>query len=216
MRRIKHKKKWILARSLLAALLVVTVIPTYSWLFSQSDPVVNTFAGGTIKIKLDEAKVDKDGKKLTGEEAERVTANSYKYVAGAVLDKDPTVSVIKGSEECYVFVCVENQLTDKFTIDLDTEPWIKVAADGEKTVYAYKEKVDAREAEDDVNLPAVFTTVTVSEDLTAEDVETLGEKKLNVTAYAVQTGSLKSDAAIDMAVLNFLGEDITADHVEIK
>lgn len=216
MRRIKHKKKWILARSLLAALLVVTVIPTYSWLFSQSDPVVNTFAGGTIKIKLDEAKVDKDGKKLTGEEAERVTANSYKYVAGAVLDKDPTVSVIKGSEECYVFVCVENQLTDKFTIDLDTEPWIKVAADGEKTVYAYKEKVDAREAEDDVNLPAVFTTVTVSEDLTAEDVEALGEKKLNVTAYAVQTGSLKSDAAIDMAVLNFLGEDITADHVEIK
>ena len=216
MRRKKHKKKWILARSLLAALLVVTVIPTYSWLFSQSDPVVNTFAGGTIKIKLDEAKVDKDGKKLTGEEAERVTANSYKYVAGAVLDKDPTVSVIKGSEECYVFVCVENQLTDKFTIDLDTEPWIKVAADGEKTVYAYKEKVDAREAEDDVNLPAVFTTVTVSEDLTAEDVEALGEKKLNVTAYAVQTGSLKSDAAIDMAVLNFLGEDITADHVEIK
>ena len=216
MRRIKHKKKWILAGSLLAVLLVVTVIPTYSWLFSQSDPVVNTFAGGTIKIKLDEAKVDKDGKKLTGEEAERVTANSYKYVAGAVLDKDPTVSVIKGSEECYVFVCVENQLTDKFTIDLDTEPWIKVAADGEKTVYAYKEKVDAREAEDDVNLPAVFTTVTVSEDLTAEDVEALGEKKLNVTAYAVQTGSLKSDAAIDMAVLNFLGEDITADHVEIK
>ena len=216
MRRIKHKKKWILARSLLAVLLVVTVIPTYSWLFSQSDPVVNTFAGGTIKIKLDEAKVDKDGKKLTGEEAERVTANSYKYVAGAVLDKDPTVSVIKGSEECYVFVCVENQLTDKFMIDLDTEPWIKVAADGEKTVYAYKEKVDASEAEDDVNLPAVFTTVTVSEDLTAEDVEALGEKKLNVTAYAVQTGSLKSDAAIDMAVLNFLGEDITADHVEIK
>ena len=76
--------------------------------------------------------------------------------------------------------------------------------------------MDAREAEDDVNLPAVFTTVTVSEDLTAEDVEALGEKKLNVTAYAVQTGSLKSDAAIDMAVLNFLGEDITADHVEIK
>ena len=216
MRRIKHKKKWILARSLLAALLVVTVIPTYSWLFSQSDPVVNTFAGGPIKIKLDEAKVDKDGKKLTGEEAERVTANSYKYVAGAVLDKDPTVSVIKGSEECYVFVCVENQLTDKFTIDLDTEPWIKVAADGEKTVYAYKEKVDAREAEDDVNLPAVFTTVTVSEDLTAVDVAARGEKKIKVTAYAVQTGSLKSDAAIDMAVLNFLGEDITADHVEIK
>lgn len=61
MRRIKHKKKWILAGSLLAVLLVVTVIPTYSWLFSQSDPVVNTFAGGTIKIKLDEANVDKEG-----------------------------------------------------------------------------------------------------------------------------------------------------------
>ena len=62
-----------------------------------------------------------DGKAITGEGARRVTANRYKYIAGAVLDKDPTPTVLKGSEECYVFLCVENGLTDQFTMDDSTE-----------------------------------------------------------------------------------------------
>lgn len=213
---MKRNKKWIALGSILAILLVVTVIPTYSWLSSQTDPVVNSFAGGTISLKLDEARVDEHGKQLTGDKAERVTGNSYQYVAGAVLDKDPTPTVLRGSEECYVFLCVENQLTDKFSLDYDTESWLKIGEKGNKTVYAYKEKIDALHAEKDVVLSPIFTKVTVSESLTSEDVTQLGQKNLNVVAYAVQTASLKNNDAIDMAVTNFLGEGITPDYVEIK
>ena len=151
--------------SLLALVVVLLgVAPTLSWLFSTSQPVINTFSGGTIAIKLDEALVDADGKAIEGEGAQRVTANRYKYVAGAVLDKDPTATVLKGSE-----------------------------------------------SETDVVLPPVFTTVTVSEELTSEDIETLGERTICVTAYAVQTHSLTEKDAIALAVTQFLPDNTPAD-----
>ena len=103
---MRKSQKLMLTSLLLAVIMVITVMPTLSWLSSTSEPVVNTFAGGMISIKLDEAKVDINGKAIAG--AERVKENRYKYVAGAVLDKDPTPTVLKGSEECYVFLLVEN------------------------------------------------------------------------------------------------------------
>lgn len=206
---MKKRKSLIAAGIVMAALLIVTVTPTFSWLSSQSEEVVNKFAGGTISILLDEAKVDTDGKAIAGED--RTTSNSYKYVAGAVLDKDPTPTVLKGSEECYVFLCVENGLSDKFTMNYDTQSWNAVSEDGNKTVYMYKEKVNALESETDVVLAPIFTTVTVAESLTAEDIESLGETTLSVTAYAVQTKSLEKDEAIKLAIDNFLGENETAE-----
>ena len=178
--------------------------------------LVNTFAGGAISLMLDEAKVGTDGKALTGEDAQRVTSNNYKYAAGAVLDKDPTPTVLKGSDECYVFLCVENELNEKFAMNYDADSWLKVAAAEDKTVYAYSARVNASDASEDVALKPIFTTVTVSEDLTADDIKELGERTLSVTAYAVQTASLSSADAIDMAVANFLPEGTKADHVTIS
>ena len=214
---MKKRKRLITGAALLVICLAAAVLPTYSWLSSKSETVVNKFAGGTISIAMDEAKVDADGKKIEGEDAQRVTSNSYKYTAGAVLDKDPTPTVIKGSDECYVFVCVENQLSDKFSINYDADSWKSVATQGDKTVYAYVKKVAAKEAEKDITLPPVFNQVKVSENLTSEDIENLGEKNLNVTAYALQTASLDSKEAIDIAVKAFLGEDAKADrHITIE
>ncbi len=210
---MKKRKNLIAIGAVLAILLVVTVVPTFSWLSAQSERVVNTFAGGAISILLDESPVGTDGKKVEGA---RTIGNSYKYKAGAVLDKDPAVTVIKGSEECYVFLCVENELTDDFKINYDTDSWLKVAQSGEKTVYAYKQKVNVLEADEDKMLEPIFTTVTVSADLTSEEIAELGEKTLAVTAYAVQTESLTSAEAIDLAVANFLGKGVSADHVTIN
>lgn len=213
---MRKSRKLMIASLMLAVTAVLTVAPTLSWLSATSAPVVNTFAGGAIAIRLDEALVGTDGKAIEGEGAQRVTGNSYKYMAGAVLDKDPTPTVLKGSEECYVFLCVENGLNDKFTMDYDTVSWLKVAEEGEKAVYAYYERVDASESEEDVVLNPVFTTVTVSEDLTSEEIGSLGERKLSVTAYAVQTSSLTSEAAIDLAVAQFLPEGAEADYPAIN
>lgn len=212
---MRKSQKILITSILLAVIALVSVPSTMSWLSYTSSPVVNTFAGGAISVTLDEAKVDADGKAITGSDAQRVTENSYKYVPGAVLDKDPTTTVLKGSEECYVFLCVDNQLNDKFSANYDTKSWLEVASADGKTLYAYKATVDAEKSENDIALEPIFTTITVSDTLTAEDIEKLGSKTLTVTAYAVQTDSLDSKSAIDLAVAEFLPEGTKATYPEI-
>jgi hypothetical protein len=201
---MRKSKNFIIMLLLVAVISVCTISPTFSWLSSESEKVVNTFAGGTIAIVLDETQVDADGKFISN--GARVTSNNYKYAAGTELDKDPTPTVLKGSDPCYVFVCIENQLNDLFSLNIDDTSWLKVAQAEDKTLYVYNTKIDALEADEDVVLNPVFTKVKVSEDLTVEDVEDLGEKTLCATAYAVQTESISQNTAIDLAVAQFMPE----------
>ncbi len=211
LKEMRNVKTWLVLLVSVVLITLTAASPTYSWLSAQSERVVNTFAGGAISIILDESPVDTDGKVTVGS---RVTSNNYKYVAGAVYDKDPTATVLKGSEECYVFLCLENDLTEKFSLDINTDEWKQVAVKDNITVYAYRTTVDAEDSDEDVVLPALFNHVTVADSLTAEDIESLGEKTLCVTAYAVQTESLTSAEAIDLAVAQF-AEGAVPDYIEI-
>ncbi len=201
---MRKSQKAIIVSLLLAVIAAMTISPTLSWLSDTSDSVVNTFAGGAISIKLDEALVDTNGKTVEGDSAQRVLENSYKYIPGAVLDKDPTVTVLKGSEECYVFMCVDNELNDLFTINYDTTSWLKVASNGNKTVYIYKSSINALMTDNDVVLNPIFTTITVSQDLTSQDVEEIGQKTVTATAYAVQAANIEKNEAINLAIEQFL------------
>lgn len=201
---MRKSQKAVIASLLLAVIAAMTISPTLSWLSDTSDSVVNTFAGGAISIKLDEALVDPNGKTVEGDSAQRVLENSYKYIPGAVLDKDPTVTVLKGSEECYVFMCVDNELNDLFTINYDTTSWLKVASNGNKTVYIYKSSINALMTDNDVVLNPIFTTITVSQNLTSQDVEEIGQKTVTATAYAVQAANIDRDEAINLAIEQFL------------
>ncbi len=194
---MKKSKKFLV--SFLAVIVIAASLaaPTYSWLSSKSEKVVNTFAGGAITVTIDEAQVDTNGMKIEG--GERVIANSYKYAAGSVLDKDPTPTVLKGSVSCYVFLCVDNELNNLFSMNINTDDWSAVAEEGSKTIYIYNETVDAEKLDEDVVLSPIFTQVTVSKELTQDDVAELGEKKLNVTAYAIQTEALSQQEAITEA-----------------
>lgn len=198
---MKKSKKFLTAFMAVVMIAACIAAPTYSWLSSRSEQVVNTFAGGAITVTIDEAQVDTDGKKIDG--GERVVANSYKYAAGSVLDKDPTPTVLKGSVECYVFLCVENELDDLFSMDINTADWTKVSEERGKAIYIYKETVDAENADEDITLTPIFTQVTVSKELTQDDVARLGEKNVNVTAYAIQTEALTQDEAINEACGQF-------------
>lgn len=198
---MKKSKKFLTAFMAVVMIAACIAAPTYSWLSSRSEQVVNTFAGGAITVTIDEAQVDTDGKKIDG--GERVVANSYKYAAGSVLDKDPTPTVLKGSVECYVFLCVENELDDLFSMDINTADWTKVSEEQGKAIYLYKEAVDAENADEDITLSPIFTQVTVSKELTQDDVARLGEKNINVTAYAIQTEALTREEAINEACGQF-------------
>ena len=198
---MKKSKKFLV--SFLAVIVIAASLaaPTYSWLSSKSEKVVNTFAGGVISVTVDEAQVDTNGKRIEG--GERVIANSYKYAAGAVLDKDPTPTVLKGSVPCYVFLCVDNELNNLFSMNINTDDWSAVAEEDSKTIYIYKETVDAEHSAEDIMLSPIFTQVTVSKELTQDDVAKLGEKKLSVTAYAIQTEALSQQEAITEACGQF-------------
>lgn len=114
-------------------LTAVTAFGTYAYLTAKSDPVVNTYTAGKVSITLDEARVDLYGnpirdtgkkdaqgnpiyEKVTLQEADRVTVNSYKLIPGHRYKKDPTIHVSEDSEECWLFVTFEGLNKDTMTL----------------------------------------------------------------------------------------------------
>lgn len=62
---------------------------TVAWLADKTEPVKNTFTTSNVDIELAETK------------------NAFKMIPGWTIEKDPVVTVKKGSEDCYLFVKVE-------------------------------------------------------------------------------------------------------------
>lgn len=198
----KFKALLVVACALL--LVAASVFGTMAYLTS-TDTVTNTFTVGKVNIKLDEAKVDADGKPVTP--AERVKENSYKLLPGHTYTKDPTVTVEAGSEASYVrqmvTVTFDKVLTDaQLATQLDgiftgyDAKWARndkkvetKTKDGAKyTVityeYRYKDKVAATTT--DTKLPALFTGIKVPETWTNDDLAALGNIEINIVAHAIQ------------------------------
>ncbi len=111
-------KKKIIAIALCAALAVGGAVAGSLAFFTDTDSVENTFSVGDIDIKLDEARVD-NVTGLAPDKNDRVTKNSYKLLPGHKYDKDPTVHIMPNSVDCYVFVRVDNQLTENHSDHTD-------------------------------------------------------------------------------------------------
>lgn len=208
----KFKALLVVACALL--LVAASVFGTMAYLTS-TDTVTNTFTVGKVAIKLDEAKVDADGKPVAN--AERVKENSYKLLPGHTYTKDPTVTVEAGSEASYVrqmvTVTFDKVLTDaQLATQLDgiftgyDANWVRndkkvetKTKDGAKyTVityeYRYKDKVAATTT--DTKLPALFTEIKVPETWTNDDLAALGNIEINIVAHAIQAdGFTDADAA---------------------
>lgn len=198
----KQKRRIALTALVLILASFLTVVPTYSWLTATSETVVNTFTSGAIAIRLDEAQVDSKGQ--ADGSGERVQSNKYKYVAGAVLDQDPTVTVETGSEEAYVFVCVDCQLPETFNLDFNTDSFTKVSEQGNQTLWMYLNKVDASKSDDDIVLTPIYTTVSVPSDLTSEQARELDGYTTTIRAFAIQTEGLSAEDAIAEAIALFI------------
>ena len=98
-----------------AVLLVsLSVGATLAYLTSTKT-VTNTFTVGKVDIKLDEAPVDPETGKAKADVARTETGNTeVVMVPGRLIDKDPTVTVLKGSEDCYVRVKVTVDVSEGF------------------------------------------------------------------------------------------------------
>ena len=121
---MKTAKKAIILAICAVLLVVSTVFATVAFL-TDNDTVTNTFTFGKVGITLDEAKVNSDGS--VTENAERVKANEYHLIPGHTYTKDPTVTVDADSEDCWLFVKIDNELAAILdTVALDAQ----IAANG--------------------------------------------------------------------------------------
>lgn len=198
----KFKALLVVACALL--LVAASVFGTMAYLTS-TDTVTNTFTVGKVKITLDEAKVDADGKPVTP--AERVKGNSYKLLPGHTYTKDPTVTVVTGSENSYVRMKVEveniDQLKTVFTDasyygtngvfllqklvgGWDNTKWESVgyvqSEDGKTGTYEFRYYQETGPN----TLEPLFTTITIPGSVDAAGLEKLGNVKIKITGEAIQ------------------------------
>ena len=124
---------------------------------------------------------------------DRVTKNNYKLIPGKTYTKDPTVTVATGSENCYLFVKVENNIAnalisentateDTIATQMEENGWL-LLNEGSNIYY----QADAKEAGETA---VVFNNFTVSSDVI--DLSTYDGKTIIVTAYAVQADGFNS------------------------
>lgn len=169
------KKVLALALSL-SLILAIGIAGTLAWLTSTPEAITNTFTIGNLAITIDEPSWDSQA--------------GNKLYPGAVLDKDPTVTVAADSEKSYVFMklAVDPAIAAIATLNMNST-WQVVP--GKTDVY-YK-VVDATTT--DTALPALFTTVTVNKDATNTQIAAAANKTIVVTAYAIQFEGFNDAAA---------------------
>ena len=214
------KKKTLLIAVVAIALAVLAATgATLAWLTADSDEVTNTFTVGNITIELKEHEFA-NGALTTTEVA---TNNTYKVVPGATEGKDPFVKVQKGSEACYVYAKVVNNLVISTTTDSTTtydevatlnvtSAWTLIGTSTTNGVttylYRYNEIVDALNANTDwVPTTAVFDSVTYDgEEITSDNIIQLTGKTIVIDAFAHQSANLTNgQSTADTAALVWAG-----------
>lgn len=199
--------------ALCAVLLVAgTVMGTLAYLQDQ-DTVVNTFTVGKVDITLAETDVDGNGDNQ---------ANLYHLIPGKTYEKDPTVTVVKGSEESYVrmILTVHNASAVQAIINNtgdNVEDYADMLGGWDETVwqyegynydsaaetiafeFRYKTKVTPA-ADANSELEPLFETLIVPGTATGAQLAELygenGEFKMVVQAHAIQAyGFANADAA---------------------
>lgn len=214
------KKKFLIMAVAMALVCAFAVGMTVAYLTS-TQTVTNTFTVGNVQIKLDEANTDEYGNILEGRTE---TGNRYKLLPGHTYAKDPTVTVLNGSEESYVRmkVTVTNYAElqaiyaahpDKTFLPEDfvngtwdsakwvCQQWPVTPVDGRITLeFRYFETVNARNG--DVVLDDLFETITVPDWITNAELATLRGLNINVVAEAIQADGFvdeNGDPSADLA-----------------
>lgn len=139
-----------------------------AWLMDKTDPIKNEFTYGNIEITLEET-----------------TGREYKMTPGNTLAKDPKITVQADSEDCWLFVKVEESenLGEYISYSIGNG-WM--ALDGVPGVY-YRE-VD-NSAENVTYSVLAGDRVKVNDSITKEMMDKLDSANyptLTLTGYAVQ------------------------------
>lgn len=187
------KKKTVAFVLAMVLVFAVTVGVTVAYLTDKTDTIENTFTVGKVEIDLKETfNTDTDGNGVND-------AWKMQLIPGTSAVKDPTVTVLGGSEKCYLFVKFEEKnspttyLTYTSTLT-DANGWTKL--EGESNVwYRVVNKAPTNtsfvllQADDDGNM------VTVKDTVTNTNMAEAAKAELVYTAYACQYEGFENNAA---------------------
>lgn len=220
--------------ALISALLLSSVA-----YFTSQDRVENRFTVGDIQISLEEpnfyspnkmtekekeaVKEKLQNENKTAEQIEKII-NEHKDNAhmtpGKVIVKDPTVTLDKNSEDSYVFIAIDNHITNVLDEIITSDKWELVDeisdtsnANRLVSIYVYKETDDKvlRKNDKDLKLEPLFKQIIVK---TASDGESLNhldtlDNHIDVIAFAHQAdvnGKYEYDLAKAAAIQFFSDE----------
>lgn len=182
----KHCRRGMGGKAVTAMLALTLVLAAYwavggtaAWLAAKSDPIASTFTFGDIHITL------KDEDPQEGQ---------IKIIPGVDIPKVLRVTVTANSVDCWLFVKVEEAGTfvdGKVTYSID-DSWTK--GDGAQI----PENVYYREfngATADREFPVLKDDkITVSNELTKQEIQNITGPTLTFTAYAVQKEGINTAA----------------------
>ena len=146
------------------------ITTTTAFLISRAGPVENVFTIGDIRLSLTET-----------------TGESYQLIPGKVVDKNPTVTVHGGSEDCWLFVKVTKSKDFDEYIEYEiADGWTHLG--GYEGVY-YRSII--RSASGDVFSILKDDRMSVVDTLTEEKMTAIATlPKITFEAYAVQSHSI--------------------------
>lgn len=190
-----RRRSGVSSKALILCLVMMLVIgctvgTTLAWLTDKTDAVTNTFTVGDINIDLNE------------------TTDVYQMIPGHTIAKDPKVTVEDGSEDCWLFVKVEeHNVTDFLTYSI-AEGWDQLKdAEGKEVPGVYCRRVMQTDAGKEFSVLAgdsVSVKYTVTKQM-LNDLTDLTQPTLTFTAYACQywkTNDAAFTAAEAWAIVN--------------
>lgn len=164
-------KKSIVLISLVTALVCIATATTTALLISNSGPVENVFTIGDIRLTLTET-----------------TGDTYRLIPGTVIEKDPTVRVEGGSEDCWLFIKItKTKSFDDYIISEIEDGWTHLGGfDG-----VYYRSVTRSEGGNTFGI-LKNNSMTVVDTLTEEKMTAIdGTPMITFKAYAVQRHSIE-------------------------
>ena len=182
----KHCRRGLGGKAFTAMLALTLVLAAYwavggtaAWLAAKSEPIASTFTFGDINITLTETDPQEQPAKI---------------IPGVDIPKDLRVTVQADSVDCWLFVKVEQTGTfvdGKVTYAI-ADGWTK--GDGSKIpTNVYYREVDTATT-DSVFSVLMGDKITVSSELTKEEIQNITDPTLTFTAYAVQKEGINTAA----------------------
>ena len=186
-------KKKLMTVLALVLVIAMSVAGTIAFLTDTTDPITNTFTVGNVDIDLTETfntDTNNDGE-----------ADAWKaqLIPGTTYAKDPVVTVIADSEDCWLFVKFEEKNDAatylNYTSNLTAEnDWTR--GDGtnipSNVWYRAVNKADATKS---FHLLDGDTVTINSTAVTNENMNTAANAQLVYTAYACQSANMSVEAA---------------------